>query len=141
MPAKKKLEKKESEKKRYLFDCHDFVLGRLASKAAFILMGKHKADYTPYEDRGDCVVVVNSQDIRVTGRKRMNKIYHRFSGYPGGISSKRLDDVLKINPSRAIQEAIYGMLPKNKLRDRMMKRVKILSDENHGLKEELIKVK
>ncbi len=131
----------KNERKYYLFDCQNFVLGRIASKAAFILRGKHKADFSPNEDKGDSVIIINSRKMKVTGRKRMNKIYYRFSGYPGGISSRKMNDLLESNPERVIREAIYGMLPKNKLRSRMMKRIKIFSGENHGLKTNLIRVK
>ena len=133
--------KSKSHRGYYLFNCRDLTLGRLASKAAFVIIGKHKADYSPHEDKGGWAIVVNSQDVKVTGRKRMNKVYHRFSGYPGRISSRKMDDLLKENPERVVREAIYGMLPKNKLRDRMMKRIKIFADENHGLKADLIRVK
>lgn len=131
----------KKERKQYLFDCEKFTLGRLATRAAFILQGKHKADFFPNKDEGDNVVIINSEKVRVTGKKRSDKMYHRFSGYPGGISSKRMGEILEKSPEKVLREAIYGMLPKNKLRNRMMKRISIFSDGKHGLKADLKEVK
>src|SRR4030042_3150673 len=131
----------KKERQQYLFDCENFTLGRLATRAAFILQGKHKADFFPNKDEGGSVVIINSAKIRVTGKKRSDKMYHRFSGYPGGISSRRMEEILEKSPEKVLREAIYGMLPKNKLRNRMMKRINIFSDEKHGFKGDLKEVK
>lgn len=119
------------ERKYHLFDAQEKVLGRLATEAAKLLSGRTKVDYTPNIDGGDFVVVINSDKIKVTGNKLEGKIYHRFSGYPGGISSIALKDLLKKDSTKAIQNAVYGMLPKNKLRNEMMKRLLVYKDAEH----------
>jgi large subunit ribosomal protein L13 len=116
------------ERKYHLFDAEGKVLGRLATETAKILSGRNKVDYTPHIDAGDFVVVINAEKIRVTGNKMEDKIYHRFSGYPGGISSIALKDLLKKDAGKVIQNAVYGMLPKNKLRNEMMKRLLVYRD-------------
>jgi large subunit ribosomal protein L13 len=121
-------------KKIYQIDAQGKVLGRLATKVAAVLGGKNKVDYVPNVDGGDVVVVTNASQIVVTGRKMKDKKYHRFSGYPGGISSRTFEEQSKINPKEIIRDAVYGMLPKNKLRKGMMKRLKIYLDEKHSHK-------
>jgi large subunit ribosomal protein L13 len=125
--------KKASEIKRdwYLFDGADKVLGRLASQIAQILQGKHKVDYVPYLDSGDYVVVVNAKNIGVTGKKETQKFYQRYSGYPGGLKQVRFDQLADKSPERALRHAVSLMLPKNKLRDRRLKRLYIYPDANH----------
>src|ERR1700726_1292388 len=103
------------ERKWHLIDAEEVVLGRLASKAAMLLMGKHKPSYTPFLDTGDHVVVVNAEKIRLTGRKEEQKIYRRHSGYPGGLTETSARKVRESRPARMVEEAIQGMLPKNKL--------------------------
>lgn len=115
----------------HLFDAQGKVLGRLATEIALTLSGRRKVDYTPHVDGGDFVVVINADKIQVTGNKLTDKIYHRFSGYPGGIASIALKDLLKKDSRKVIQNAVYGMLPKNKLRDRMMKRLFVYSGSEH----------
>ncbi|HMN19633.1 MAG TPA: 50S ribosomal protein L13 [Candidatus Moranbacteria bacterium] len=115
----------------HLFDAQGKVLGRLATEIALTLSGRRKVDYTPHVDGGDFVVVINADKIQVTGSKLTDKIYHRFSGYPGGIASIALKDLLKKDSRKVIQNAVYGMLPKNKLRDRMMKRLFVYSGAEH----------
>ncbi|MEI7621029.1 MAG: 50S ribosomal protein L13 [Candidatus Moraniibacteriota bacterium] len=107
----------------HLFDAQGKVLGRLATEIAKVLSGRSKVDYTPHIDGGDFVVVINASKIGVTGKKLTDKIYHSFSGYPGGITSIALRDLLEKDPKKVIQNAVYGMLPKNKLRDKMMLRL------------------
>lgn len=109
-------------------------MGRLATEIAVILRGKNKSDFTPHIDGGDCVVVINTDKIIVTGNKMLGKIYHRFSGYPGGITSIALKDQIKKDSRKIIQSAVYGMLPKNKLRDKMMRRFFIYKDNKHDHK-------
>lgn len=105
------------------FDAAEFVLGRLASRVAYILQGKHRADYQP-NIAGDTVVKVkNASKIKVTGKKFKNKIYWSYSGYPGGIYGRTYEEVFKKNPARVIEYAVSRMLPKNKLRKERMKRL------------------
>lgn len=119
------------DRKYHLFDAQGKVLGRMATDIAKILSGRTKVDFTPHIDGGDFVVVINSDKIEVTGNKLLGKIYHRFSGYPGGISSIALRDLLKKDSTKVIQNAVYGMLPKNKLRNEMMKRLLVYKDAEH----------
>jgi len=130
MPAKSL----KIERRYYLLDCRKDNLGRLATRAALILQGKHKAGYLPNIDVGDFIVVVNCKEAQFSGTKTKNKLYHRFSGYPGGISTRKLGDLLAVNPKKVVREAVYGMLPKNKLRNERMKRLLIFDDSNHNLK-------
>jgi large subunit ribosomal protein L13 len=124
---------KEAEIERgwYLIDAEGQTLGRLASRIAPILKGKHKPIYTPHLDCGDFVVVVNAEKVRVTGRKLDQKFYHRHSGYPGGLTSINLRDQLARYPERVLQAAIRGMLPKNKLGRRMIKKLKVYAGDSH----------
>jgi large subunit ribosomal protein L13 len=118
----------------HLFDAQGKVLGRLATEIAKTLSGKNKVDYVAHIDGGDFAIVINAGKIRVTGNKLEDKIYHRFSGYPGGISSIALKDLLKKDSAKVIQNAVYGMLPKNKLRDKMMLRLRVFEGEEHMAK-------
>jgi len=119
------------ERKYHLFDADGKVLGRMATEIAKLLSGRTKVNYTAHIDAGEFVVVINAEKIRVTGNKLEGKIYHRYSGYPGGISSIALKDLLKKDPAKVIQNAVYGMLPKNKLRNEMMKRLLVYRDAEH----------
>jgi large subunit ribosomal protein L13 len=121
----------EIERDWYVVDAEGETLGRLASRIAPILKGKHKPVYTPHLDCGDFVVVVNAEKVRVTGRKLDQKLYHRHSGYPGGLKSISLRDQLDKHPERVLQAAIRGMLPKNKLGRRMIKKLKVYAGESH----------
>lgn len=115
----------------HLFDAQGKVFGRMATEIALILRGKNKVDFTPHIDGGDFVVVINSDGVIAKGNKMMGKIYHRYSGYPGGITSVTLKDQIKNDSRKVIQSAVYGMLSKNKLRDEMMKRLFIYKDDKH----------
>jgi large subunit ribosomal protein L13 len=126
------------DRKYHLFDAEGKTLGRLAVEIATILRGKNKASFAPHIDGGDIVVVINSDKIGSTGNKLEGKIYHRYSGYPGGITSTKLKDQIEKDSRKVIQSAVYGMLPKNKLRDRMMTRLKIYKDDKHGHKIEVM---
>lgn len=130
MPAKSL----KAERKYYLFDCRRDNLGRIATRISFVLQGKHKTDYSPNFDAGDFAVVINCKEARFSGAKVKSKLYHRFSGYPGGISTRKLGDLLVTSPEKVIREAVYGMLPKNKLRNERMKRLLLFNDSNHNLK-------
>ena len=99
----------------WVLDAEAQVLGRLASRAAVLLMGKHKPDYTPFLATGDHVVVINAAKVRLTGRKEQDKIYRRYSGYPGGLKEASAAKVRATRPERMVEEAVRGMLPKTKL--------------------------
>lgn len=124
---------KAAEIKRtwYVVDAEGQTLGRLAARIAPILKGKHKPTYTPHLDCGDFVIVINADKVRVTGRKLDQKFYYRHSGYPGGLSSISLRDQLARYPERVIQAAVRGMLPKNKLGRRMIKKLKVYAGAAH----------
>ncbi|MEK9180816.1 MAG: 50S ribosomal protein L13 [Patescibacteria group bacterium] len=118
----------------YLFDAKKYVLGRLSTRVARLLTGKQHVDYTPNVDMGDFVVIVNAPKIIFTGRKLDQKKYHSFSGYPGGIRTVSLKTMLSTNPERVIYEAVRNMLPKNKLRAKQLRRLKILKTDAHKFK-------
>jgi len=124
---------KESDIKRdwYLVNAEGRVLGRLASEIARRLRGKHKAIYTPHVDTGDFVVVVNAEKVSLTGKKLTDKIYYHHTGYPGGIKSVTAGKMLKEKPERLLYIAVKGMLPKNSLGRKMLKKLKIYKGEKH----------
>ena len=115
----------------HVIDAQDVVLGKLASKAAMLLMGKHKASYTPFLDTGDHVIVINASKARLTGRKETNKMYRHFTGYPGGLVEKSLSRVRKEKPTRMVEDAITGMLPKTKLGKQMFRKLKVYAGDRH----------
>lgn len=121
----------EVQRDWYVVDGTDRVLGRLAAEIARRLRGKHKPEFTPHVDTGDYIVVVNASRIRVTGTKADNKVYHRHSGYPGGISSTTFAKMQDRFPGRALEKAVKGMLPKGPLGYAMIKKLKVYADENH----------
>ncbi len=115
----------------FLVDASGHTLGRLAARVAVILRGKHKPTYSPHLDTGDFVVVVNAAKIRVTGRKLQDKLYYRHSGYPGGLRSVSLGEMMADRPARVIEKAVRGMLPKNKLGDAMAGKLKVYAGPDH----------
>src|SRR5215813_1038059 len=119
------------ERSWHMIDADGAVLGRLASTAAKILMGKHKASYTPFLDTGDHVVVVNADKVRLTGRKEEQKIYRSHSGYPGGLREESARKVRATRPARIVEEAIQGMLPKTKLGKQMYRKLKVYAGDRH----------
>lgn len=121
----------EVERNWYVIDAEGQTLGRLASKIATILRGKHKPIYNPSVDCGDFVIVVNAEKIHVTGQRMDQKVYYRHSGYPGGLSEITLRRQLEKHPTRAIELAVRGMLPKNKLGRKMIKKLKVYAGEEH----------
>ena len=121
----------EIHKDWFVADAEDKALGRLASKVAQILKGKHKPTYTPHMDMGDFVVVVNAEKIRVSGNKEMQKTYFSHSGYPGGTKEVDLYTMRRRHPERVIQNAVKGMLPHNRLGRQMMRNLKIYSGPDH----------
>jgi large subunit ribosomal protein L13 len=120
-----------TERRWHLIDADDAVLGRLASKAAMVLMGKHKPSYTPFLDTGDHVVVVNAAKVRLTGRKEEQKVYRRHSGYPGGLVETGARVVRQTRPVRLVEEAIQGMLPKTKLGKQMYRKLQVYAGPKH----------
>jgi large subunit ribosomal protein L13 len=121
----------EIERDWYVVDAEGQTLGRLASRIAPIIKGKHKPIYTPHLDCGDYVIVINADKVRVTGQKMEQKFYYRHSGYPGGLKSISLRDQLATYPERVLQSAVKGMLPKNKLGRRMIKKLKVYAGDSH----------
>jgi large subunit ribosomal protein L13 len=115
----------------HVVDATDQVLGRVASKAALILMGKHKPTYTTFLDTGDHVIIINAEKIRVTGRKEDQKIYRRHSGYPGGLSEIKMQKVRATRPTRILEQAIAGMLPKTKMGKQMYRKLKVYAGDKH----------
>jgi large subunit ribosomal protein L13 len=115
----------------YLVDASDKILGRLASKVAVILRGKHKVIFTPHIDTGDGVIVINAAKIKVTGRKLKEKVYRRFSGYPGGLREIPLETMLKKRPATVIKLAVRRMLPQGPLGRDILKKLKVYVDEKH----------
>jgi len=126
------LAKKEDIKRQwYVVDAKDKVLGRLAAKVAVILRGKHKTIFTPHLDTGDGVIVINAAKIRVTGRKLKQKVYRRYSGYPGGLKEVFLETMLKKKPTTVIKLAIRRMLPGGPLGRDLLKKLKVYADDKH----------
>ncbi|MDP2953540.1 MAG: 50S ribosomal protein L13 [Chloroflexota bacterium] len=119
------------ERRWHVVDAEGKILGRLASGVAKILRGKHKPYYAPHLDTGDYVIVINAAKIRVTGKKLDDKIYYRHSGYPGGLRSTTLAEMLKKRPTRVIRLAVWGMLPHNRLGRAMMRKLKVYEGESH----------
>ena len=122
---------KDIERGWYLVNAEGKTLGRLASEIANVLRGKHKPIYTPHLDCGDYVIVINADKVRVTGRKLDQKVYYHHSGYPGGIKSISLRDQLQKHPERVLQAAVRGMLPKNALGRKMMRKLKVYAGDAH----------
>ncbi len=122
---------KEIERTWHLVDVKGKVLGRIATQIAKQLIGKHKIYFTRSLDCGDFVVVINSKHVHLTGRKEEQKVYTRYSGYPGGLRSETARELRARKPNDMIRHAVYGMLPKNKLRDTMIKRLHIYPESNN----------
>jgi large subunit ribosomal protein L13 len=119
------------ERQWHVIDAGDKVLGRVATVAAKLLQGKHKATYTPFLDTGDHVIVTNAAKVKLTGRKEEQKLYRFHSGYEGGLREERATDVRQKNPVRIVEQAIRGMLPKSKLGDAMYRKLKVYRGADH----------
>ena len=119
------------EKKWLLLDASNKTLGRLSAKISSILIGKNKSQYTPHNDLGDYIVVINAEKVKVTGNKDIQKKYFRHSGYPGGLKSSTFSEIIEKNPEDLILKAVKGMLPKNKLSNSMISKLKVYKGENH----------
>lgn len=122
---------KDIERSWWTIDAEGQVLGRLATRTARLLMGKHKPGYTPFLDTGDHVVVVNAEKIVLTGTKTKDKKYYRHSGYPGGISETSAEEMLEKHPQRVIEMAVKGMLPKTRLGRQMIRKLRVYAGPEH----------
>ena len=131
MKTTKSIRPEDIVRKWYLVDAVDKILGRLATTIASRLRGKHKAEYTPNQDLGDYVVVINAERIRVTGNKKTDKIYYRHTGYPGGIKSINFEELLQSKPEFVIEHAVKGMLPKGPLGRKMIEKLKVYAGSEH----------
>lgn len=119
------------ERKWYVIDATDIVLGRLASQVAVLLRGKHKPTYAPHMDMGDYVIVINAEKIALTGSKRENKMAYHHSGFPGGLRAINYAELLETHPERAIEKAVKGMLPKNRLARQQIQKLKVYAGPEH----------
>jgi large subunit ribosomal protein L13 len=119
------------DRRWHVIDAEGQVLGRIATAAAKLLQGKHKASFTTFLDTGDHVVVVNAAKVRLTGRKDDQKVYRQHSGYEGGLREERAKDVRQKRPARLVEEAVRGMLPKTKLGDAMYRKLKVYAGADH----------
>ena len=119
------------ERRWHVIDASDVVLGRLASQAATLLRGKHKPTFAPHVDVGDFVVVVNARKVALTGNKREQKMAYRHSGYPGGLTAVAYTELLEKDPRRAVEKAVQGMLPHNRLGRQLIKKLKVYSGPEH----------
>lgn len=131
------LSKNEIKRQWHLLDAKNQVLGRLASEAATLLMGKKKPQYVPYLDTGDYVVVVNAAAVKVTGKKEQAKKYVRHSGYPGGYKEETLSQLRSRRPEEIIRHAVWGMMPKGKLGRQMIKKLHVFSGKEHTFKDKI----
>ena len=121
----------EIERRWYLVDAEGQTLGRLATQIADTLRGKKKPQYTPHVDTGDFVVVINAEKVRVTGNKAEDKLYHRHSGYPGGLRTRTLREQLDRRPEEVIRKAVKGMLPRNRLARKQLTKLKVYAGPDH----------
>jgi large subunit ribosomal protein L13 len=121
----------KTAQKWYVVDATNLILGRMASRVAAILKGKHKVFYSPHQDTGDFVVVINADKVKLSGNKLKTKIYLRYTGYPGGQRSTVLGDMLQKDPCKVVELAIKRMLPKNALGRRMFRKLKVYSGSDH----------
>ena len=119
------------ERKWYVIDAENIALGRVAVKAAYILRGKNKACYTPHQEVGDYVIIINAEKAAMSGRKRTDKMYYRHSGYMGGLTAETYDKVLAKKPTMPMEKAVKGMLPKGPLGNKLFTNVKIYAGANH----------
>jgi large subunit ribosomal protein L13 len=119
------------DRRWWVFDVQDLVVGRAATEVARILRGKHKPTFTPHVDDGDFVIVINAGGLRLTGRKAEQKLYHRYSGYPGGLRSVTAGRLLDKRPERLFETVVRGMMPKNPLGRRMARKLKVYAGPNH----------
>lgn len=129
--------RKDIKRDWHLVDAKGKILGRMASEIAKLLIGKHKKNYTPHLDMGDYVVVVNAKDVDLTGKKKEKKVYYKHSGYPGGFKEIKFSELIDKQPKKVIELAVSGMLPKNRLRDKRLRRLKAFADSKHPFKDKV----
>lgn len=122
---------KDVERKWHVIDASERILGKLATEAASLLMGKHKPTFSPNLDTGDHVIVINAEKIQVTGNKLKQKHYYRHSGYPGGFKSVSLEKAMQDNPARVVEHAVKGMLPHTRLGAQMLKKLRVYPGDSH----------
>jgi len=115
----------------YVLDAQDVVLGRLATKVAMMLMGKHKPIYTPFIDTGDHVVIINAEKVRLTGHKEEDKMYRHHTGYPGGLKERTAKKMRQVRPQRMLELAVQGMLPKSKMGKQMYRKLNVYAGPKH----------
>lgn len=125
------IKSEDADRKWYLVDAQDQVLGRLATKVASIIRGKNKAIFTPNNDTGDFVVVINAEKVKFTGKRQTLKTYSHHSGYPGGLKTRSLQEMMVKKPEFVIHNAVQGMLPKNRLGNKLIKKLKVYSGSEH----------
>ena len=125
------LRKEDIKRNWYVIDAKEQILGRLASKVASILRGKHKPSFTPHLDMGDHVVIINADQIKISGKKAEQKTYIHHTGYPGGLKSERYNKIFKENPEKIIRRTVWGMLPHNRLGRKIIKKLKVYSASEH----------
>jgi large subunit ribosomal protein L13 len=121
----------EIERTWHVIDATDVVLGRLASQVAVLLRGKHKTTFAPHVDTGDFVIIINAEKVALTGAKKQQKMDYRHSGYPGGLTATSYTELLESNPRRAVEKAVKGMLPHNKLGRQQIKKLKVYAGSEH----------
>lgn len=121
----------EVERKWYVIDAKDKILGRLATEAARILRGKHKPQFTPHVDVGDFVIIINADKVKLTGNKMLNKKYYRHTGFPGGLKTISYKEFIQKSPEKVIHKAVKGMLPHNRLGSSLAKKLKVYSGSEH----------
>lgn len=120
------------ERKWYVVDAKDMTLGRLASEVAKILRGKHKPIYTPHVDTGDYVIIINAKDVKLTGKKLDQKYFRYHTGHPGGLREIKYRDLMATKPEKVVYQAVKGMLPKNSLGRKMIKKLRVYRDAEHN---------
>ena len=130
---------KDVKRNWHLVDAKDEILGRLSTRISQLLMGKHKVKYANHMDMGDYVVVINASKVKLTGKKRDQKVYRGHSGYPGGFKEVTFEKMITEQPEKVIEKAVFGMLPGNRLRDPRMRRLKVFADGNHRYKDKFEK--
>jgi len=123
--------KEEVARKWYIVDAENEIVGRMCTQIATVLRGKHKPEYTPHVDTGDYVIVINADKVRFTGNKLQEKVYQRYSGYPGGQKERTAEEVLEKKPCDVVEIAVKGMLPKNKLGRAMFKKLFVYAGSDH----------
>ncbi len=128
----KSLRKEDVQRKWWLIDAEGKHLGRLCSQIATLLRGKHKPEFTPHVDCGDFVIVINAGKVLLTGKRTDKKVYFHYTGYPGGAKYRTFKELMKTNPTKVIEHAVWGMLPKNRLGRQIIKKLKVYSGSEHS---------